>query len=248
MNIEHIRYNLLDAIRGFAILNMVIYHLFFDLVYIYGMKILWFQGGVGNLWQQGICWIFIFLAGMCWSLGHHHLKRGGVILGCGLVITLVTILFMPDFMVVFGILSFLGIAILLMIPLSKILSKIPAFPGFISFFSLFIIALEFGIGTQNAEYFPPEQVSWGISAVKSLGMAILGFPNENFFSADYFPIMPWLFLFIAGYYSWQILQKSESAMFMLHYGAPWLEWQGRHSLIIYLLHQPALLGILYLIL
>ncbi|MEG2639484.1 MAG: heparan-alpha-glucosaminide N-acetyltransferase domain-containing protein, partial [Clostridiales bacterium] len=42
MNIEHIRYNLLDAIRGFAILNMVIYHLFFDLVYIYGMKILWF--------------------------------------------------------------------------------------------------------------------------------------------------------------------------------------------------------------
>ena len=68
----------------------------------------------------------------------------------------------------------------------------------------------------------------------------LGLPQEGFFSTDYFPLIPWFFLFLAGHFLGALLQKKGAMEYLRrgHFGA--LEWMGRHSLGIYLLHQPGL--------
>ena len=58
---------LLDALRGFALLHMIAYHAVWDLVNLRGMKLSWFEGTPGFLWQQMICWSFILLSGFCWD-------------------------------------------------------------------------------------------------------------------------------------------------------------------------------------
>ena len=69
------RYEKLDDIRGIALLNMIAYHAAWDLVYIYGTDWGWYRSEGAYVWQQGICWTFIFLSGFCWSLGSHVWKR-----------------------------------------------------------------------------------------------------------------------------------------------------------------------------
>ena len=71
----------------------------------------------------------------------------------------------------------------------------------------------------------------------------LGFPNAAFTSADYFPLLPWFFLFCAGYFLWSLLDKSPRAKELLQPGLRPLSFLGRHSLAIYLIHQPALMAV-----
>jgi len=61
------RLHLLDAFRGFLMLNMIAYHGMWNLVYLFGVKAGWYAGTPKYLWQQFICWSFITLSGFCWS-------------------------------------------------------------------------------------------------------------------------------------------------------------------------------------
>ena len=70
------RYCKLDAVRGIALLNMIAYHAIWDLVYLYNFKWDWYRSERGYIWQQGICWTFIFLSGFCLPLGKRPVKRG----------------------------------------------------------------------------------------------------------------------------------------------------------------------------
>ena len=74
----------LDTIRGITLLSMMLYHTCWDLVFLFGKKIPGYSGLGGYVWQQSICWTFILLAGFCWSLGSHHLKRGLIVSGSGI--------------------------------------------------------------------------------------------------------------------------------------------------------------------
>ena len=77
------RLSLLDALRGFALLNMVLYHILYDVVYIFGHPIGWYQSAAGYVWEQFICWSFILLSGFCFSLGSRPIKRGLLVFGAG---------------------------------------------------------------------------------------------------------------------------------------------------------------------
>jgi uncharacterized membrane protein len=74
---------------------------------------------------------------------------------------------------------------------------------------------------------------------------LLGFPQHGFQSADYNPIIPWLFLFIAGICVGKHIKKLPETLSKKH--IPPLAFVGRHTLIIYLAHQPVILGVLYLV-
>ena len=87
---------------------MVLYHILYDVVYIFGHPIGWYQSAAGYVWEQFICWSFILLSGFCFSLGSRPIKRGLLVFGAGCVISLVTMFVMPEQRVRFGILSLIG--------------------------------------------------------------------------------------------------------------------------------------------
>lgn len=123
------RYTLLDELRGLDLVSMMLYHGCWDLVNLFGIQADWYYGLPGHLWQQSICWVFILLSGFCVQLGHHTLRRGAQVFGAGALVTAVTLLFMPEDRVVFGVLTLLGSAMLLTGLLEKPLRRIPPAAG-----------------------------------------------------------------------------------------------------------------------
>lgn len=124
------RYTLLDELRGLDLVSMMLYHGCWDLVNLFGIQADWYYGLLGHLWQQSVCWVFILLSGFCVQLGHHTLRRGAQVFGAGALVTAVTLLFMPEDRVVFGVLTLLGSAMLLTGLLEKPLRRIPPAAGF----------------------------------------------------------------------------------------------------------------------
>lgn len=239
------RYLILDEIRGFTLLNMFFYHGIWDLVYLFGFDWGWYRSGGVRLWQQAICWTFILLSGFCMPLGKHKLKRGLQILFLSTLISAVTLLFTPKSQVLFGILSLLGSCMLLMIPLEKLLEKCPAPAGFLLCMLLFFLTRPAGRGYLGlGEY---QLFDLPASWYNGFFSAYLGFPPENFFSTDYFPIFPWIFLFLSGFFLHKIL-ASRNLMPRLKTGnQKSLIWLGQHSLLLYAIHQPVLYLILNLV-
>lgn len=136
------RYALLDELRGLDLVSMMLYHGCWDLVNLFGIQADWYYGLPGHLWQQSICWVFILLSGFCVQLGHQTLRRGAQVFGAGALVTAVTLLFMPEDRVVFGVLTLLGSAMLLTGLLEKPLRRIPPAAGLAV--SAVLFALTFG--------------------------------------------------------------------------------------------------------
>ena len=235
------RYHLLDGLRGVTLISMILYHGMFDLVELYGVQVHWFWDTPGYVWQQSICWTFILLSGFCWQLGSTQMKRGLTIFGCGAVITAVTCLFMPSERILFGILTFTGSAMLLMIPLSGILSKTPAGAGCVISGLLFFVTRNV-----NQGYFGFASIRLGNvprDIYQGYFMTFLGFPQPDFFSSDYFSLVPWVFLYLCGYFLYGVLMSRKPVKDFLKKRAGVLEWIGKHSLPLYMIHQPILMAV-----
>ena len=237
-------YGLLDTVRGVCILSMVAYHGMYDLVDIFGLPSAWYTGLPGYIWQQSICWTFILLSGMCWQLSRRHVKRGLLLVGCGAAITLITWLVMPSQRILYGVLNLLGLSALLLIPLDKVFRKIPAWAGLGGTLLLFALTKNVSRGSLGFEGLVLCRLPRWLYATDLL--AVVGFPSPNFWSTDYFPLLPWFFLFLLGTAAggWALRRRERLAALRLP--SP-LTWPGRHSLLLYLLHQPVLYGISLLI-
>lgn len=235
----------LDTIRGITLLSMMLYHTCWDLVFLFGKKIPGYSGFGGYVWQQSICWTFILLAGFCWSLGSHHLKRGLIVFGSGILITFVTLLVMPESRVIFGVLTLIGSCMLLLIPMEKLLLKVRTEIGLAGSFLLFLLFRNVNTGYLGSG-------NWNILKLpdgfyENLFTTYLGFPQKGFFSADYFSLFPWFFLFLTGFYLYQLVQKNHMMEKLFSWRVPGFDVIGRHSLLIYLLHQPAVFGISWML-
>ena len=225
----------LDTLRGLTLISMILYHACWDLVYLFGMDWDWYRSEGAFLWQQSICWTFILLSGYCWQLGRHQLKRGLTVFLGGVVISAATWLFVPSSRIFFGVLSLLGSAMLLTVPLHRLLEKIPAFPGAALSFLLFVVFRNVSGGTLCFGL-----VTLPESLYRSYLTACFGFPPAGFYSSDYFALLPWLFLFWTGYYLYDLFPKGPQRSIRL----PLVTAMGRRSLLIYLLHQPLVYGAL----
>ncbi|MBQ6824731.1 MAG: DUF1624 domain-containing protein [Clostridia bacterium] len=226
------RYTTIDILRAVAIINMVAYHALWDLVYIYRLPLDWFRSDGATAWQLSIRWAFILLSGFCFSMGRKKLKRGLMVFGCSWVITAVTALLMPDSLILFGVLCFLGFAMLVTIPLDKLFRRIPPALGLAGCGLLFWFFDAFSFPQWlYANYFT----------------AFWGFPHSGFFTTDYVPVFPWIFGFWMGYFLYQLLKKQALLPYLAKVKCRPLEWVGRHSLAIYMVHQPLIYGVLYLI-
>lgn len=247
------RYHLIDAIRGFALLNMLLFHFFYDVFIIFGQDTGWYRYPAVRLWQQFICVTFLLVSGISWHFGRNNLKRGIRLNLYGLLITVVTLLFMPSQAVWFGILNCIGCATLLMIPLHKVFASLAHYLGpykaILSVGGLIVALFLFGLTRNVTEGYLI--LAWHpIDLPHQLytrPMTILGFPYIGFTSSDYFPILPWFFLFLAGYFSWEVLSSITPLLKVFRIKVPLLSYIGNKSIWIYLLHQPLLYAITYLL-
>ena len=236
------RLHFLDALRGVTLISMIAYHGMWNLVYLFGVQAPWYRGTPGYLWQQSICWTFILLSGFCWSFSRNHVKRGLLVFGGGAVVTAVTCLVMPENRILFGVLTCIGSCMLLLIPVEKGAKKVPAWAGLVLCFALFFLLRNCAEGTLGFEGLV--LCSLPQTFYRNDLTAYLGFPQRGFFSTDYFPLIPWFFLFVAGYFLQRLLdEKGLNEKLFAKGEIPVLNWIGRHSLIVYLLHQPILYGL-----
>ncbi|MBQ7920203.1 MAG: DUF1624 domain-containing protein [Lachnospiraceae bacterium] len=227
------RFAILDTYRGFVIINMIAFHFLYDVFMAFGIDRTWYFQPVNRIWQQFICWSFILLSGWVWPYGASKaLKRGIFLNFCGLIITAVTAIAMPSQIVIFGVLNFLGCAVLLVIPLEKLLKKLPSMLGLIAFFALFIIFYYCN--------------TWSIG-IESILLIPIGFPTRGFFSSDYFSILPWFFFYVTGYYLGRMLENKKGFLRISDVKIPVLDIIGRKSIWIYLIHQPLCYGICLLL-
>ena len=262
MELKKKRFHFIDEYRGFVLINMVLYHAIWDLVYIFHQDWRWYKSDIAFYWQQWICWSFIFVSGFCWQMGKRKLRRGIEVFVAGIIITVATLIFMPDSRVLFGVLTLLGSSMLLMIPCDKLFqklqSKIPgfAFAGAIISFLLFLFVYPVNDGYLG--FFEIRMIELPRELYSSMFMTYLGFPEPGFWSTDYFSILPWFFLYMTGYFAYSMMIKKRTEDISdLHSQEPTtvekvlsksicppLGWIGRNSLIIYMLHQPVVYGVL----
>lgn len=180
--------------------------------------------------------LFFLLSGICVTLGHRHIRRGLLVLGCGLICTAATVCLSllgiadQSLIIYFGVLHCLGICMLLWQVFSR-LPKLSVLP-----FSGICIVIGFVLERNCYVSFP-----W---------LLPLGFQFPTFSSADYFPLLPNLGYFLLGtQLGIKLYPKKNSRFPHRDTSNPlirFLCWCGRQSLPIYLLHQPALTGILWL--
>lgn len=244
INMASKRYTVPDILRGFALLEMIAYHGLWDMVFVFGINIPWFGSKGCYIWQQSICWVFILLSGFCVNFSRRKLKRAVTVLLCSAVISIVTIAAMPYAAVKFGVLSLIGSCMLFMIPLDRLFSKIHPIAGAVISLLLFAVTKNVPFGSLGFEDMNIASLpEWLYS---NLVTAYIGFPPADFSSSDYFPLIPWLFLFSAGYFTHHIFSRYELLHILSAVKAKPLEWLGRHSLIIYMLHQPLVYGVIWL--
>lgn len=242
--VETPRYGMLDSIRGLVLCSMILFHACWDLVFIFDKSLNWYHETGVYIWQQSICWTFIFLSGFCWLLGKKPLKRGLIVFMAGAAISAVTVLFMPENRVVFGVLTLIGSSMLLMVPLHKALKKLSANVGLVLSIVLFVLTRNLNDGYLGFEI-------WNLKKLPEFLyqgwiMTFLGFTEPDFYSTDYFSLFPWFFLFLSGYFFCRIVMENGRKLMdkYLTGGIESLSFLGRHSLIIYMLHQPIIYGML----
>lgn len=238
------RYVLLDELRGLAVAAMVVYHAFFLLGEVFGSAAGRELLRRAEPVQPFIAGTFIFICGICCRLSRSNRRRGLRLLGLALLLTLCTwaLTFMGIHQVIlFGVLHFLAVAILLFHVLEKPLSKAPPLPQALLFAALFLLTANLLAGGPPGIGFGPWLLPF--PSTNLLPLFFLGFPSHTLGSADYIPLIPWLFLFLAGTAVGIYAQRGRfPACFEKPRCGP-LRWVGRHALLIYLLHQPVLFGL-----
>ena len=118
---------LLDELRGLAVLLMIFYHGAYDAVYIFRFTGSgWFTSAPMDFLQRYIAVSFILIAGIMGRYSRSNFRRGVKTFLCGLLVTAVTLLVMPSERILFGILHFLGAAMMLLGLCEPLLRKIPA--------------------------------------------------------------------------------------------------------------------------
>ena len=243
------RIALLDEIRGFCILCMVLYHGFYLLgAYTrFAFFSAWFRffQPVEFLFAAS----FILISGICTQFSRSVLLHGCKLAGIAACISVITVFLLPrigytDFADKFGILHLLSFSMLFCGFLHKVLCKGSPLLWSVVFLCLFCCTCSLERGYFGVPFL---QISIPEKLTASPYLFPLGFHGRDFFSADYFPILPNLFIFLIGTQAGRVLQArplSERA-YLTH--VPPLAFLGRHSLTLYLAHVPLIWVIILII-
>jgi uncharacterized membrane protein len=225
-----------DASRGLAVIMMLVSNFITDLQFFanYAKYEMFWQ-----LFAIITAAIFVFLVGLSLNISHSRAKkegklrfskflsRGTFIFALGAVITVVTYFFLGTDYVRFGVLHLIGLSIILAYPFLNLRKGVSLVSGI----AIVSAGLLLSTHTFNTSIY------------------FLGMTSADFSSVDYFPIFPWFGVVLFGLYFGKRLYKGGERNFALKQGKgfPALQLLGRNSLLVYFIHQPIFIGILYLL-
>lgn len=232
---------LLDEIRGFAIICMVVYHAMYQLKYGFGVDVPIFFENWFNIIRDIFAGMFIFISGCMCRFSKNNLKRGVQCFFLGMIITFVVPFFGQC--IEFGILHMLGVSMMLYGLFGEGLEKVPSFVGIVVCVLLAVITWNVTSGYIGI----PKLFEWKLpaAAYEAGSLYPFGFFDKDY--ADYFPLLPWVFVFLGGSYfgAWAKDGALPSCFYNSHF--TWLAAVGRYTIWIYMLHLPVIYLIFSLI-
>lgn len=225
------RIALVDAARGSAVVGMVFYHLGFDLNYL-GWLHQNINADLGWLAARAVILsTFLFAVGASFALAEaggvalkNQLTRVFKIVAAALLVTAGSWLAFPNSAIYFGVLHAIALMSLLLLVMPK-----GVWPACI----LGVVVILLGNGYANGHFDQP-------------GLAWIGLMTRKPITEDYVPILPWFGPCLIGYGLTQkiVQHRLFKVLGQIQPRPRVLLWMGKHSLAIYLLHQPVLLGVL----
>ena len=173
--------------------------------------------------------LFIFLSGISSDFSRSNLKRGAKAMALALGITLVT--YFMNMTIVFGVLHLLASCMLLFGLTRGFWEALPAWVLPVLCLALIFLTAPCadGVTTQTPQL-------W-----------LFGFTTPDFASADYFPLLPWFFVFLLGTWAGRYVKAGRLPQWFYTAKAPRLALVGRHALLLYVLHQPLLYALTMLL-
>ena len=231
------RLPLVDALRGFAVVQMIVYHFIYDLNYFGWLDLGMTRNQPWLGWRTAIVSQFLLLVGL--SLVLRLARRPGwrdfwlrwaQVAGAAALVSLGSwLMFGPRF-IYFGILHFIAVALIL----ARLLAPLRAW---------------------NLVLAAAALLAWFAYRDPAFDAApanIVGFVTIKPRTEDYVPLFPWLAATLAGVGCGALWQRRGFAL-----APPWrglnanpprlLVWLGTWALTVYLAHQPILIGVLWLV-
>ena len=226
------RIDIIDALRGLAVILMVFHHLMFDLWTFLGAPSWVFDNGVFNFMHYVFAGLFIFLSGVSSQFSRSNVKRGVKVFLLAFLFTIVTSLPFVNEPIRFGVLHLLGFCMIFYGLTRKAWDSIPrAVAPFI------YVALIVGTALLTSLVRLDVSFLW-----------MLGWYGPGFMSADYFPIFPWLFVFLLGTWAGFYIVERKLPEWFYEKKIAVLPAVGKKALLIYVLHQPVMYGIIMAVL
>lgn len=214
----------IDTLRGACVVLMTLFHLSYDLHFFCGFSQQVIFNPVMTFCQIASSWGFILLAGLSSRLSRSNLKRGLIVLCGGAAVSVVTYLW-GDF-VRFGILQFLGCAMVLYGLTHRLWEKLPKKIAPFIYLLLFVISrMALPLVMEVPHLYP------------------FGIITPGFRSADYYPLFPWFFWFLLGSFLGGFVKEGRIPAWLYRLRQRQLAFLGRHALAAYFIHQPLLIAL-----
>ncbi len=231
------RLALVDALRGFAVAQMIVYHFIYDLNHFGWLKLRMLSDQPWTAWRTAIVTQFLLLVGVSLVLRasfkpslRDFMYRWSQVAGAALLVSLGSwLIFGPRF-IWFGILHFIAVALLIARPLVRL-----------GVWNLVIGVIALAAGLALAD-----------PAFNEAPANVVGFVTQKPRTEDYVPLFPWLGVVLIGVAAGALWQKSNwrigAALAGLNAHPPRvLVLLGTWALTVYLVHQPILIGLLTLL-
>ena len=225
------RIEIIDALRGLAVVLMVIHHLLYDFVYMLGAPEWLFTNPVFDVLHYTFAGLFIFLSGLSSRFTRSNIKRGLIAIALSAGISIVT--YFMEMPIWFGVLHLLSFSMLFFGLTQKLWDAIPKKAAPLLYI-IIIVASSLAVNhlAPGSDHAPIRGILW-----------ILGWSQPGFISYDYFPLLPWLFVFLLGTWAGTYVTQRKLPEWFYEKKFPIFPSIGRKALIIYILHQPVLYGI-----
>jgi uncharacterized membrane protein len=214
----------LDTLRGACVILMTLFHLSYDLYFFSRFPAWVIFNPFMTFCQLASSWGFILLAGISSRLSRSNLKRGALVLLGGAAVSVITYLW-GDF-VRFGILQFLGCAMVLYGLTHRLWEKLPRRAAPVCYLVLFAVSrMALPLVMEVPHLYP------------------FGIITPGFRSADYYPLFPWFFWFLFGTWLGGLLTEKGPPAWLSGLRQRQLAFLGRHALAAYFIHQPVLVAL-----